>query len=80
MLLGQVDSILITIMSTEQILDLIINYAYTKKEIEKHKALFGPVQNHAYQIDDAKIEIDRWIRFLIEVKHGKVDLSGAAQA
>ncbi len=39
------------------------------------------MQNHAYQIDDAKInEIDKWIRFLIEVKHGKVDLSGAAQA
>jgi hypothetical protein len=44
-------------MSTEQILDLIINYAYTrKKEIEKHRVLLGTQQsNPARQIDDAKI-------------------------
>jgi hypothetical protein len=65
-------------MSTEQILDLIINYAYTrKKEIEKHRVLLGTQRsNPARQIDDAKImEIDSWIKFLIDVKNGKLDLS-----
>src|SRR5215213_205159 len=65
-------------MSTEQILDLIINYAYTrKKEIEKHRVLLGTQQsNPSRQIDDAKImEIDSWIKFLIDVKNGKLDLS-----
>jgi hypothetical protein len=68
-------------MSTEQILDLIINYAYTrKKEIEKHRALLGNKQHTdpSRQIDDGKImEIDNWIRFLIDVKNGKLDLSKA---
>ena len=68
-------------MSTEQILDLIINYAYTRKEeIEKHRALLGNDQsnnnNPSWQIDEGKIkEIDNWIRFLIDVKNGKLDLS-----
>ena len=69
-------------MSTEQILDLIIDYAYTRKEeIEKHKVLLGNEQNNnpSRQIDDGKIiEIDNWIKFLIDVKHGKLDLSKTA--
>ena len=68
-------------MSTEQILDLIINYAYTrKKEIEEHRALLGNKQDNPYwQIDDGKIiEIDNWIKFLIDVKNGKLDLSRTA--
>jgi hypothetical protein len=67
-------------MSTEQILDLIINYAYTRKEeIEKHKVLLGNEQNNPSRlIDDGKImEIDNWIKFLIDVKHGKLDLKTA---
>jgi hypothetical protein len=69
-------------MSAEQILDLILNYAYSRKEeIEKHKVLLGPEQNLSRQIDDAKImEIDNWIKFLIDVKHGKLDLSKTAEA
>ena len=65
-------------MSTEQILDLIINYAYMrKKEVEKHRVLLGKEQNNpSRQIDDEKIiEIDDWIKFLIDVKNGKLDLS-----
>jgi hypothetical protein len=66
-------------MSAEQILDLIINYAYTrKKEIEKHRALLGNEQdnNLSRKIDDGKImEIDNLIKFLIDVKNGKLDLS-----
>ena len=50
-----------------------------KQEIEKHKALLRPESNDnniAQQIADGKImEIDHWIRFMIDVKHGKVDLS-----
>jgi hypothetical protein len=68
-------------MSTEQILDLIINYAYTrKKEIEEHRALLENKQDNPYrQIDDGKImEIDNWIKFLIDVKNGKLDLSRTA--
>jgi hypothetical protein len=70
-------------MSTEQILDLIINYAYTRKEeIEKHRVLLGHEQNSpSRQIDDGKImEIDNWIKFLIDVKNGKLDLSKTADA
>ena len=51
-------------MSTEEILDLIINYAYTRKEeIEKHRVLLGHEQNNpSRQVDDGKImEIDNWI-------------------
>ena len=72
-------------MSTEQILDLIINYAYTRKEeIEKHRGLLGKEQNDnnntSRQIDEEKIkEIDNWIKFLIDVKNGKLDLSKTAQ-
>ena len=69
-------------MSAEQILDLIINYAYTRKEeIEKHKVLLGNEQNNpSRQIDDGKImEIDNWIKFLIDVKNGKLDLSKTAE-
>ncbi len=69
-------------MSTEQILDLIINYAYTRKEeIEKHRVLLGNEQNNpSRQIDDGKIiEIDNWIKFLIDVKNGKLDLSKTAE-
>ena len=69
--------------TTEQILDLIINYAYSRKEeIEKHKVLLGAEQNKAsHQIDNGKImEIDNWIRFLINVKNGKLDLSKAAKS
>lgn len=66
-------------MSTEQILDLIIDYAYTRKEvIGKHRVLLGNEQNNnpSRQIDDGKIiEIDNWIKFLIDVKNGKLDLS-----
>jgi hypothetical protein len=65
-------------MSSQQILDLIINYAYTRKEeIEKHRVLLGNEQNNpSRQIDDGKIiEIDNWIKFLIDVKNGKLDLS-----
>jgi hypothetical protein len=65
-------------MSTEEILDLIINYAYTRKEeIEKHRVLLGHEQNSpSRQIDDGKImEIDNWIKYLINVKNGKLDLS-----
>jgi hypothetical protein len=45
-------------MSTEQILDLIINYAYSRKEeIQKHRVLLGHEQNEpSRQIDDAKIQ------------------------
>jgi hypothetical protein len=70
-------------MSTEQILDLIIDYAYTrKKEIEKHRVLLGNEQNNpSRKIDDGKItEIDNWIKFLIDVKNGKLDLSKTAQS
>jgi hypothetical protein len=71
-------------MSTEQILDLMINYAYSrKKEVEKHKVLLGAEQNNnpSRQIDDGKImEIDNWIKFLIDVKHGKLDLSKTREA
>jgi hypothetical protein len=70
-------------MSSEQILDLIINYAYTRKEeIEKHKVLLGNEQNNpSRQIDDGKImEIDNWIKFLIDVKNGKLDLSKTAKS
>jgi hypothetical protein len=70
-------------MSTEQILDLIINYAYTRKEeIEKHRVLLGNEQNNpSRQIDDGKImEIDNWIKFLIDVKNGKLDLSKTAES
>jgi hypothetical protein len=65
-------------MSAEQILDLILNYAYSrKKEIEKHRVLLGNEQNSSsWQIDNEKIkEIDNWIEFLIDVKNGKLDLS-----
>ena len=65
-------------MSTEQILDLILNYAYSrKKEIEKHRVLLGNEQNNSLrQIYNGKIkEIDNWIKFLIDVKNGKLDLS-----
>ncbi len=71
-----------TQMSAEQILDLVINYAYSrKKEIQKHKALLGREQNGpSRHIDDAKItEIDNWIKFLIDIKNGKLDLSKAAK-
>lgn len=56
--------------------DLIINYAYTRKEeIEKHRVLLGPEQNLSHQIGNGKImEIDNWIKFLIDVKHRKLDL------
>ena len=70
-------------MSTEEILDLIINYAYTRKEeIEKHRVLLGHEQNSpSRQIDDGKImEIDNWIKFLIDVKNGKLDLSRTAKS
>jgi hypothetical protein len=69
-------------MSTEEILDLIINYAYTRKEeIEKHRVLLGHEQNSpSRQIDDGKImEIDNWIKYLINVKNGKLDLSKTAE-
>lgn len=68
-------------MSTEQILDLIIDYAYSRKEeIEKHKVLLVPEQSPSLHIDDGKImEIDNWIKFLIDVKHGKLDLSKTAK-
>ena len=68
-------------MSAEQIIDLIIDYAYTRKEeIEKHRVLLGSEQsNPSRQIDDEKIiEIDNLIKFLIDVKHGKLDLSKTA--
>jgi hypothetical protein len=70
-------------MSTEQILDLIISYAYTRKEeIEKHRVLLGHEQNSpSREIDDGKImEIDKWIKFLIDVKNGKLDLSKTTEA
>lgn len=70
-------------MSTEHILDLIINYAYTRKEeIEKHKVLLGNEQNNPSRlIDDGKImEINNWIKFLIDVKNGKLDLSTTAKS
>jgi hypothetical protein len=70
-------------MSTEQILDLIINYAYTRKEeVEKHRVLLGREQNNpSRKIDDEKImEIDNWIKFLIDVKNGKLDLSKSAHS
>jgi hypothetical protein len=72
-------------MSTEQIHDLIINYAYTRKEeIEKHRVLLGNDQsnnNPSRQIDDGKIkEIDNWIKFLIDIKNGKLDLSRTAKS
>jgi hypothetical protein len=72
-------------MSTEQILDLIVNYAYTRtEEIEKHRVLLGKEQNDnnntSRQIDEEKIkEIDNWIKFLIDVTNGKLDLSKTAQ-
>ena len=73
-------------MSTEQILDLIINYAYTRKEeIEKHRVLLGNDQsnnnNPSRKIDDGKInEIDNLIKFLIDIKNGKLDLSRTAKS
>jgi hypothetical protein len=70
-------------MSTEQILDLILNYAYArKKEIEKRRVLLGNEQdnNPSWHIDNGKIkEIDNWIKFLIDVKNGKLDLSKATE-
>jgi hypothetical protein len=37
--------------------------------------------NPSRQIDDEEImEIDNWIKFLIDVKHGKLDLSKTAEA
>jgi hypothetical protein len=69
-------------MSTEQILDLVINYAYSRKEeIQKHRVLLGHEQNTcSRQIDDAKIiEIDSWIKFLIDIKNGRLDLSRSAK-
>ncbi len=69
-------------MSTEEILDLIINYAYTRKEeVEKHRVLLGHEQNNpSRQVDDGKImEIDNWIKYLINVKNGKLDLSKTAE-
>jgi hypothetical protein len=65
-------------MSTEQILDLIINYAYTRREeIQKHRVLLRHEQNTpTRQVADAKIvEIDNWIKFLIDIKNGRLDLS-----
>jgi hypothetical protein len=46
-------------MSTDQILDLIVNYAYTRKEeVEKHRVLLGKEQNDnnntSRQIDEEK--------------------------
>ena len=70
-------------MSTEQLLDLIINYAYTRKEeVEKHRVLLGKEQNNpSRKIDDEKIiEIDNWIKFLIDIKNGKLDLSKTSQS
>ncbi len=70
-------------MSTEQLLDLIINYAYTRKEeVEKHRVLLGKEQNNpSRKIDDEKIiEIDNWIKFLIDIKNGKLDLSKTAHS
>jgi hypothetical protein len=70
-------------MSTEQLLDLIISYAYTRKEeVEKHRVLLGKEQNNpSRKIDDEKIiEIDNWIKFLIDIKNGKLDLSKTAQS
>jgi hypothetical protein len=70
-------------MSTEQIIDLIINYAYSRKEeIEKHKVLLGPEQNNlSHQLDNGKImEIDNWIKFLLDLKNGKLDLSKTAES
>ena len=70
-------------MSTEQLLDLIISYAYTRKEeVEKHRVLLGKEQNNpSQQIDDEKIiEIDNWIKFLIDIKNGKLDLSKTAHS
>ena len=66
--------------TTEQILELMINYAYSRKqEIEKQKVLLRSESNDdniAQQIANGKlIEIDHWIKFMIDVKHGKVDLS-----
>ncbi len=68
--------------TTEQILDLIINYAYArKKDIEEHRLLLeNGRDNPSWQIDDGKIkEIDNWIKFLIDVKNGKLDLSKTAE-
>jgi len=44
--------------------------------------LLGTQQNNpSRQIDDAKImEIDSWIKFLIDVKNGKLDLFKTAEA
>jgi hypothetical protein len=44
--------------------------------------LLGSEQsNPSRQIDDEKIiEIDNWIKFLIDAKHGKLDLSKTAEA
>jgi hypothetical protein len=70
-------------MSTEQLLDLIISYAYTRKEeVEKHRVLLGKEQNNpSRKIDDEKIiEIDNWIKFLIDIKNGKLDLSKTAHS
>lgn len=70
-------------MSSEQILDLVINYAYSRKEaIQKHRALLGSEQSasHSRQIDDEKIvEIENWVKFLIDIKNGKIDLSNTAK-
>jgi hypothetical protein len=71
-------------MSTEQILDLMINYAYSRKEeIQKHRVLLGQEQSTtpSRQIDDGKImEIDNWIKFLIDIKNGKLDSSKTTKA
>jgi hypothetical protein len=70
-------------MSSEQMIDLIINYAYSRKEaIQKHRVLLGHEQSSASsrKIDDEKImEIENWIRFLIDIKNGKLDLSNTAK-
>jgi hypothetical protein len=43
--------------------------------------LLGHEQNSpSRQIDDAKImEIDSWIKFLIDIKNGRLDMSRAAK-
>ncbi len=70
-------------MSSEQMIDLIINYAYSRKEaIQKHRVLVRHEQSadSSRKIDDEKItEIENWIRFLIDIKNGKLDLSNTAK-
>jgi len=70
-------------MSTELIEDLIINYAHNKKERSKNTEHYLDISGTSLpsrQIGIAKItKIDKWIKSLIDIKNGRLDLSNTAK-